>query len=97
MQWTTKDGRKIDVKDMSDDHLRNAVAMLRRQGFVGADEYEVAIGSAFSMSGEMAAYYAEQSVADMMPSQCLDAMEYELSMRANGGGNGRAGIIGTSR
>jgi len=83
MRWTTKDGRKIDVKDMSNDHLKNAVAMLRRKGFVGADEYEVALGSAYSMSGEMAQYYAEQSVADMMPSQCLDAMEYELVVRAN--------------
>lgn len=83
MHWTTKDGRKINIKDMSDDHLRNAVAMLRRQGFVGADEYALAIGSAFSMSGEMAQYYAEQSVADMMPSQCLDAMECEIAMRAN--------------
>ena len=41
MYWTTKDGRKIDIKDMSDCHLRNAVAMLRRNGFVGADEYEI--------------------------------------------------------
>lgn len=83
MYWTTKDGRKIDIKDMSDDHLRNAVAMLRRKGFVGADEYEIALGSAFSMGGEMAQYYAEQSVDDMMPSQCLDAMEYEIVVRAN--------------
>lgn len=83
MYWTTKDGRKIDIKDMSDDHLRNAVAMLRRKGFVGADEYEIALGSACSMGGEMAQYYAEQSVDDMMPSQCLDAMEYEIVVRAN--------------
>ncbi len=83
MHWTTKDGRKIDIKDMSDDHLKNSIAMLRRNGFVGADEYEVALGSAFSMGGEMAQYYAEQSAADMMPSQCLDAMEYELAVRAN--------------
>lgn len=83
MHWTTKDERKIDIKEMSDAHLRNAVSMLRRQGFVGADEYEVAIGSAFSMGGEMAQYYAEQSVADMAPSRCLDAMEYEMAVRAN--------------
>ena len=83
MHWTTKDGRKIDIKDMSDDHLQNTVSMLRQQGSIGADEYEIAIGSAFSIGGEMAQYYAEQSVADMIPSRCLDAMEYEIVVRAN--------------
>lgn len=81
MHWTTKDGRKVAIKDMSDDHLKNAVAMLRRNGFVGADEYELAIGGAYSMQGEMAQYYAEQVVADMFPSRCLDEMEYEISRR----------------
>ena len=28
--WTTKDGRKIDVDEMSTDHLRNALKMILR-------------------------------------------------------------------
>lgn len=86
MHWTTKDGRKIDIKDMSDSHLRNAIAMLRRNGIVGADELK--IGSAYSMQWEMAQYYAEQTVADMAPSRLLDEMEHELALRSNDTGNG---------
>jgi len=28
--WVTRDGREIDVKDMSDEHIRNAMATLKQ-------------------------------------------------------------------
>lgn len=31
--WTTEDGRKIDVAEMSNKHIRNAYRMLKRKGF----------------------------------------------------------------
>lgn len=31
MKWKCKDGRLIDLKDMSTQHLENSVAMLRRK------------------------------------------------------------------
>ena len=30
MKWRTKDGRELDIKKMSTDHLKNTVAMLKR-------------------------------------------------------------------
>ena len=31
MKWTMKDGQKIDVDDMSDQHVRNALKMVLRK------------------------------------------------------------------
>jgi hypothetical protein len=31
--WRTNDGRVLKISDMSDQHLRNTVRMLRRKGF----------------------------------------------------------------
>lgn len=32
--WTTKEGKKIEVRDMDDSHLVNAYRMLKRQGCI---------------------------------------------------------------
>jgi hypothetical protein len=36
--WTTRNGDRIRVVDMDDDHLINAYSMLVKRGFVGSDE-----------------------------------------------------------
>lgn len=36
--WTTQDGRKIAVGDMSVDHLRNVLRMLLESGIIQTDE-----------------------------------------------------------
>ena len=37
--WRTRDGRVLAISAMPDDHLDNAVRLLRRQGFITPVEY----------------------------------------------------------
>lgn len=32
MYWTTKEGKRIEIQDMTDDHIRNCIKMLDREG-----------------------------------------------------------------
>jgi len=59
--WTTKDGRKIPINKMSDQHLCNALRMLKRASEFNREQEINACGSAMCfLQGEMATYYAEQ-------------------------------------
>jgi hypothetical protein len=59
--WTQRNGVKISICDMSDDHLLNTLRMLKRTAM---RKREAALYNAWSavatLSGEMASYYAEQ-------------------------------------
>ncbi len=39
--WETKDGRKLNVRDMTDSHIANCLAMLERGGSPYADPFIV--------------------------------------------------------
>lgn len=59
--WTTKDGREIPIKEMTDGHLLNAIAYLRRKaGIVKARELAVYLcGPEPRGDGAMDAFDAE--------------------------------------
>jgi hypothetical protein len=75
MKWNTKDGRIINIDEMTDQHLANSIAMLRRNGFCSIEEFDDACDSAFSAHGEMASYYSEQQLDGMKVSAELSYME----------------------
>ena len=66
-KWKLKDGTKVRIKDMTDSHLKNSIAMLDRM-------YENAIlnASAPICSGDMAQYYAEMEFDNLMESAVDD-------------------------
>jgi len=39
MKWKCKDGRKIEIKELGDNHLKSINAMLKRNGFCHSDTY----------------------------------------------------------
>ena len=56
--WTTKDGTKIPIAEMTDTHISNAIAHLERK--IEATEDAMASASGHGFQGEMASYAAEQ-------------------------------------
>lgn len=54
MYWKTKDGKVIHISDLTDSHLLNIIAMLRRQAPARRLAEELAIVSGPRPNGEMA-------------------------------------------
>jgi len=81
-KWKCRDGRVLDIKDMETRHLRNTIAMLRRNGVVTTDEYMSCLAYACSSdTPDGAAMCAESEVASMRPWTGLKIMEEELERR----------------
>lgn len=66
-KWTTKEGVKIRIKDMTDGHLVNTIRMLER---VHASNIEMAMWEYATVQGEMAQYYMEQAIDEMFKESC---------------------------
>ena len=60
LTWTTKDGRILDVDNMSDTHVRNAFKMLLRS-IIAAKAQKV---DNFKLNGDMAEEFNESHAYD---------------------------------
>lgn len=80
--WVTREGKKLKISEMEEGHLRNALRMLKRKGFIGRKTALTYLGP--GPSGEMAQLaFAEE--ADMMLTRpihpAIDDLEAELDRR----------------
>lgn len=73
--WKCKDGRVINVAGMSDEHVLNALAMLRRKGFVGIRE-KLDFPYPCGFNGEMARMAAEHEWFDFMSKPSSPAVDW---------------------
>ena len=78
--WETKDGRRLRVADMTDDHIQNTIAMLRRKGWNSMGDLD-----SFLMGGphdsEMAEMYFFHELNDVKVTGWLDVFDAELRRR----------------
>ncbi len=83
MHWKTKDGRSIPVSEMGTEHIKSALAMLKRKGFVSPERVVFYVSSLLP-HGEVAidALEREQDVAfDAPTSPFIDLFREELKRR----------------
>jgi hypothetical protein len=63
LTWTTKDGRVMDVDNMSDEHVRNAFKMLLRTINKLKAEKQKSVRK-FTLSGDMAQQFNDTNFED---------------------------------
>jgi hypothetical protein len=81
--WTTRDGRTLKLSEMTDDHLRNTIAMLRNKA---SSEIRGYWQAGCMLQGEMSIDAWESALDSEMERTDLwmniaDAMEKELRRR----------------
>lgn len=79
MVWKTKDGRFIEIRQLSDDHLSNIVTMLRRDGYVTEDEWFAELAR-MCCGSESSTYEAGRNFDEMKTHTVAEAIfeEYEI-------------------
>lgn len=80
--WTKRDGTKIAIADMDTQHIKNAIAMMRRNGFCRFGSFWSMVRASRLPMGEGAADSLEREVANARPHPILDALEDELARRS---------------
>lgn len=82
MKWKTKDGRKISVSELSNQHLSNIVKMIERKNYWHSEKALDCLGYACSGNhGEMAMDAAMEAFNSSKFSSLTDAIFDEASKR----------------
>ena len=78
-EWKMKNGHTIKIADMETSHIKNAIAMLRRKGFVTPAELELYLLSEPNGEAALDEYMRELDRIKTCPP--LAALEAELKRR----------------
>jgi hypothetical protein len=84
-KWKMKDGNSIAIKDMKTDHIKNALNMLYKNGFIGEDTYNFYLYTD-GPTGEAAQLCFEQELKQVLrrkPNIFIDLFKQELENRSN--------------
>lgn len=73
--WKTKDGRTLLIRQMPDNHLLNAIRMLKRNGFVSPSTVEAYLLGP-PPRGEMAQLYYEQEMDQVFQAPVSPTLGY---------------------
>lgn len=82
MKWTTKDGQKLEPRDMTTSHIKNCLAMLKRKGAISDQTFLSCLSA--PPNGDMAQMAWEQEINDLLSrpiAPIIDEFEKELRMR----------------
>jgi hypothetical protein len=82
-KWKTRDGTKIKIKDMSTSHIRNAISMMERNGYVSTDTLNFYVNCG-EPQGDMAQMAFDQECNRIFVAPCsstMTALERELKKR----------------
>lgn len=84
--WVTKEKQTVDIREMTTQHIKNTLALLRRKGFLTPEEAEWEAAGWCSFTGEMSSYYAEHEMDAAFNKSCphINAFEEELQRRGEG-------------
>lgn len=77
--WKCKDGEFIHPRNMDTDHIKNALAMLKRKGFISFSHWEMCLSC--PPQGDMAQMAWEQEIMNLKPSKFIEIFEEELAKR----------------
>lgn len=81
--WVTREGKRVHVDEMETSHVRNALAMLKRKGFIGPSTLKAYLVCE-PPTAEMALMAFEDEFEEVMErpvSQMVDCFECELARR----------------
>lgn len=81
--WTRSNGTKVPIAEMNDHHLKAAIAMMRRNGYVSARTLkETLTGGRPSGDGAQEAFDKEvDALLEGVPSELIDQLNDELVKR----------------